>query len=87
MNVWDIALMLVVVLGAYELWRLWRNGKRVIDLRTGRGVGDHGSPLDAIDFAMTSKCEDSDTFLRAWYEGSLDEWPEFYEWLAEREKV
>jgi hypothetical protein len=26
-----------------------------------------------------------DTFLRAWREGDLDEWPEFYSWLRERD--
>jgi len=54
------------------------------DPRTGRPIGDHGTALDAIRFVLDKS--DSDPvnqvdFLRAWCEGALDEWPEFYDWL------
>jgi hypothetical protein len=58
-----------------------------IDPRTGRPVGDHGSAEHALDYALdvaASNCE-VETFLTAWREGSLEEWPEFYAWLRERE--
>jgi 8-oxo-dGTP diphosphatase len=58
------------------------------DPTTGRPSGDHGSAADAIDFALdTSDGLEADTFLRRWREGDLDEWPDFYEWLAERERA
>lgn len=64
-----------------------------IDPRTNRPLGDHGTANDAIEFAMdvlpnlTNGCPEADTFLRAWREGdAFDEWPEFYEWLGNREK-
>lgn len=52
------------------------------DPRTGRPVGDHGTAVQAIEYALeqVGDCEAVD-FLRAWREGDLDEWPEFYPWL------
>lgn len=54
-----------------------------IDPRTGRKVGDHGTPLQAIEFASYSYSTMSQEreFLKGWLEGNLDDWPEFYEWL------
>lgn len=53
-----------------------------LDPRTGRAIGDHGTALQAIDFATEYYlCPEPDAFLKSWKEGSLDEWPEFYEWL------
>jgi len=57
----------------------------MMDPRTGRPLGDHGTASEAIDFALDyNLCTEPDTFLRSWRMGSLDEWPEFYEWLALR---
>jgi hypothetical protein len=51
-----------------------------------RAPGDHGTAAQAIDFALDfNVCSEPDVFLRGWREGDLDEWPEFYEWLAARE--
>lgn len=56
------------------------------DPRTGRPMGDHGTALDAINFALdTSQGLECEDFLRAWREGDLEEWPDFYEWFAARE--
>jgi len=53
-----------------------------------RTPGDHGSALDAIDYALDHEPDgDAATFLRRWREGDLSEWPEFYEWLAKREQA
>lgn len=56
-----------------------------IDPRTGREVGDHGTALQAIEWALDC-LDDHDgyvvPFLKAWREGNLDEWPEYYTWLA-----
>lgn len=61
------------------------------DSRTGRSIGDHGSAHDAITFAIDIHEPDPGNqveFLRAWQQGSaFEEWPEFYEWLADRERV
>lgn len=62
----------------------------MIDERTGRPIGDHGIASQAIDYAldvvMNEDC-DCSGFLRAWREGSaMDEWPEFYTWLAAQEE-
>jgi hypothetical protein len=58
------------------------------DPRTGRPFGDHGTANDAIEYAldvvMDEDC-DCSGFLRAWREGDLGDWPEFYEWLAGRQ--
>lgn len=60
-----------------------------IDPRTGRPLGDHGTAEQAIEFALLYYDRDmlgqEREFLKAWQDGSLDEWPLFYEWLAKRE--
>lgn len=49
------------------------------------GRTDHGTPLQAITFAVSySLCEDAALFLNNWLSGHLDEWPEFYIWLAKQ---
>ena len=53
-----------------------------IDRRTGRAFGDHGTAMQAVDFALDHLSVERDTFLKCWREGDLDEWPEFYRWLA-----
>jgi hypothetical protein len=57
-----------------------------IDPRTGRPFGDHGPAALAIEFAVdrVDGPGEGEDFLRAWREGSLDEWPEFYEFLTEQ---
>lgn len=58
-----------------------------IDKRTGRPFGDHGSGTDALNYALDVVMEedgDCSDFLRAWREGDLSEWPEFYVWLNRR---
>lgn len=62
------------------------NSTSAIDKRTGRPFGDHGTGDQAIDWIMNhagmdDRCE-CEVFLKSWMEGDLDEWPEFYEWLA-----
>ena len=54
-----------------------------LDPRTGRPWGDHGTANDAIEFALDVD-DDCETFLREWRTGSLDEWPEYYQWLKEK---
>ena len=55
-----------------------------IDSRTGRPIGDHGTAEQAIAFALDAHSDTLQTyeFLEAWRDGDLDEWPEFYPWLA-----
>jgi hypothetical protein len=57
-----------------------------LDPKTGRPFGDHGTAAQAIEFALDSGDSyfEVDTFLRHWREGDLDEWPEFYAWLADQ---
>lgn len=57
-----------------------------IDPRTGRTYGDHGTAMQAINFALDHLSIERDTFLKCWREGDLDEWPEFYVWLARQPK-
>jgi hypothetical protein len=57
-----------------------------MDPRTGRPNGDHGTANDAIDFALdTSSGLEAEDFLRAWRDGSLEEWPDYYVWLRKRD--
>lgn len=53
------------------------------DPKTGRPFGDHGPAQAAIDFLLDHRQAPGEEteFLRAWREGDLDEWPEFYSWL------
>lgn len=55
------------------------------DPRTGRPCGDHGSAENAIRYALDHAGNECQEFLQAWSEGALDEWPEFYPWLAKQE--
>lgn len=49
---------------------------------------NHGTAQDAIDYALDVISWGSESgqevFLRAWRDGDLAEWPDFYEWLDER---
>lgn len=67
-----------------------------LDPRTGRPFGDHGTAVQALNFALYHmKDEDGGypvndddrmMFLREWFEGAAaDEFPEFYTWLKEQE--
>lgn len=62
-------------------------GVTQIDPRTGRPLGDHGTALQAMQFATESYSAMSQEreFLKGWMEGNLDEWPEFYEWLKKED--
>jgi hypothetical protein len=57
----------------------------VIDERTGRQAGNHGTANQALEYALDVHEADPGNqleFLRAWREGDLaDEWPDFYTWL------
>lgn len=61
----------------------------MIDERTGRPFGDHGTAVQALDYALDVMEDDPALqldFLEAWREGGAFEgWPEFYEWLRARE--
>lgn len=54
-----------------------------IDPRTGRPFGDHGTGEQAIEFALTLGPMEVRSFLEGWQMGDLDEWPEFYRFLAD----
>ncbi|MEQ1950962.1 hypothetical protein ABMA59_06045 [Mesorhizobium sp. CN2-181] len=56
-----------------------------IDPRTGRPIGDHGTAIQAINYALDVERDDREAFLRCWREGDLEEWPEFYAWLAKQD--
>ena len=58
-----------------------------IDPRTGRPLGDHGTASQAIEFLLYHRQAPGEEteFLKAWQEGDLADWPEFYEWLARLE--
>lgn len=59
-----------------------QQGGESLDPRTGRPFGDHGTAEQAIDFAISVADTEAEAFLRSWQQGDLDEWPEFYVWLA-----
>jgi hypothetical protein len=46
----------------------------------------HGTHEHAVRFALEVHDDTLQTyeFLKAWSEGNLDEWPEFYEWLDQQ---
>lgn len=48
-----------------------------------RGLDEHGTYEDAVTYVLDVCSEDTDLFLRAWREGNLAEWPEYYQWLNE----
>lgn len=49
----------------------------------------HGTHEHAVRFALEVHDDTLQTyeFLKAWSEGNLDEWPEFYEWLDTQSQV
>ena len=61
----------------------------MIDKRTGRPAGDHGSTDEALRFALDVQADTLQTyeFLKAWREGNLKDWPEFYIWLKESDNA
>lgn len=48
-----------------------------------RTLHEHGTYEDAVNFALFKHNDQLQTyeFLKAWNEGDLDEWPEYYVWL------
>lgn len=61
-----------------------------IDANTNRPVGDHGTANDALDYALDiiEDWAEMVDFLFAWREGAAyEDWPEFYDWLNDREKT
>ena len=58
--------------------------QQMLDERTGFAVGFHGGYSHAVDYALDHMEQDPGNqvdFLRAWREGNLEEWPEYYEHL------
>lgn len=62
-------------------------GVTPIDPRTGRPIGDHGTYLQAMQFATESYSAmgQEREFIKGWMEGSLDDWPDYYAWLRKDE--
>ena len=59
------------------IWTITGAGHKAL-----RPLGDHGTPLQAVTFALdVDRSSDSFTFLKCWREGDLDDWPEYYAWL------
>lgn len=61
-----------------------------LDPRTGRPFGDHGTHADALDYinsAIDCAPGEETEFLKAWSDGDLEEWPEYYEWLKDRDQA
>lgn len=60
-----------------------------LDPATGRPFGDHGTADDAVAFVLDNPGGDieADSFLRYWDIGDLRAWPEYYSWLAARERA
>lgn len=60
--------------------------KKLLDENIGFPIGFHGGYSHAVDYALDHLEQDTANqieFLRAWREGSLEEWPEYYDWLRE----
>lgn len=53
-----------------------------------RAPCDHGTHAQALEFALNVHDDTLQTyeFLKAWREGALDEWPEYYEWLERQQR-
>ncbi len=67
-----------------------KNTQRPInDPETGRPWGDHGTSAQAIEWSLhVNRDGQVEEFLSAWQTGlAAEEWPEFYEWLREEERV
>ena len=62
----------------------------MVDPISGRPYGDHGTGEQAIEWALdhgpSFACEYGDAFLRAWREGDLAEYPDYYAWLKDQPK-
>lgn len=60
-----------------------------LDPATGRPLGDHGTADDAVAFVLDNVGDDIEalSFLRYWDAGDVRAWPDFYPWLAAREKA
>jgi hypothetical protein len=61
----------------------------MLDERTGRPYGDHGTHNQALEYmlhVMEADPANQVEFIRAWSYGDLEEWPEFYEWLEDQEQ-
>lgn len=59
----------------------------LFDPRTDRPLGDHGTAEQVIDYILQPRVDlgcPAEDFLKCWREGDLDEWPEFYDWLAQQ---
>lgn len=54
-----------------------------LDPRTGRPYVDHGTALQAMQFAIDCRdiCGEEKEFISAWLEGNLEDFPEFYDYL------
>jgi hypothetical protein len=61
----------------------------MIDERTGRRIGDHGTAKQALDFALDVMADDPHLqldFLEAWRKGDgVEGCADYYAWLAEQE--
>jgi hypothetical protein len=58
--------------------------QKMLDENTGFPVGFHGGHSHAVDYMLDRMEADPGNqveFLRAWREGNLEEWPEYYEHL------
>lgn len=78
------ALLLVAILALLGRPWWWRRSPR---WRPGDELkGNHGTYQDAVEFLLEHPQAPGDEteFLRAWSDGAADEWPEYYEWLADR---
>jgi hypothetical protein len=51
-----------------------------------RAPGDHGTHEEIVTFALDVHDDQMQTYelLHGWSHGSLDDWPEYYEWLDRR---
>lgn len=61
-----------------------------IDPETDRPLGDHGKTNDALDYALDviEDWAEMVDFLYAWRDGAaFEDWPEFYDWLKDREAI
>lgn len=58
------------------------------EIAAGRAPGDHGTPAQAIEFALDKlgPYDRVDDFLLLWREGNLVEFPDYYAWLEEHEQ-
>ncbi len=53
----------------------------------GEALANRGAAADAIDFVLDGPgtvYAEAGIFLKNWREGDLEDWPEYYAWLASR---